>query len=321
MKYVNVIYATDVRRYNAYKCFLNKIDRKDITLVWNSGKLNKLADIVISFNGVPNRYLHRFPKNFNGLKVCHIMDYVFYASKANKALEKAGVGYLLGYCNHGKYCKFFQKYYPSYINRVITQPFGYGERFKNSTPFESRINKAIALGSVNPVVELKGNILKEYGEFYKDEEFTHKLRRQIVLHRGQWGEWIDDKLPTYPETKNPYYNPVDELNKYTMFINDAGLMNFPPARTYEGIACGCVMVAENLEVWRDFGFEDGKNCILFEKGNCEDMLCKIGYYQANINELRRLQTNSLKLSKNYTHEKMAERLYDNILKIYKEEGK
>lgn len=319
MEYVSVIYVTDLRRYHAFKVFLEQNNRNDVVMVTNGRALNKAADVVISFNGVPNRFFHRFPKKFYGLKICHIMDYVFYASKANRALEKYKVNYLLGYCNHGKYCKFFRQYFPSYVNRVISQPFGYGKRFQDLTAFEERQNKAIALGSVNPVRDMKGVILKEYSEFYRDEEFTHRLRRQVVLHREEWGQWIDDKLPVYPDTKNPYYNPVEELNKYTMFINDAGLMNFPPARTYEGIASGCVMVAERLEVWGDFGFQDGINCILFEKGNYEDMIKKIGHYQDRPDELKVLQVNSLKLAESYSHDKLARKLYDKIVQIADEE--
>lgn len=316
LKYVQVIYITDFRKIGQFKRKLKELERTDIKLVYSVWKLNEAADILICFNGTPNRIQHRPPRFFKGMKVFHVMDYVFWASRAAEALRKNKVDYLMGYVDHSKYCPFFQKYYAEYEGKVIQVPFGYGNRFADRTPFARRMNKCIALGSVNPVRDRKGSILEEYFQFYQDKEFTHELRRAVVLHREEWKEAIDDMLPTYPETKNPYYDPVKELNQYTMFINDAGLMNFPPARTYEGIASGCVMIAEDLPIWKEYGFVDGVNCILFEKGNYTQMIDKINYYKTNLGELTNIHNNSLELSKRYTHEAVAERLYLEIVARY-----
>lgn len=312
IRYASVLFVTDVRRIRLYQDKLKELGRSDIELVTRVSVLNQKADVLVSFSGVPNRLLYRPPKGFKGIKIYHVMDYVFEAGKAAKALKKSQVDYLMGYCDHSKYCRFFQAYYPGYEGKILSVPFGYGKRFQNNVPFEKRRNKAIALGSVNPVNDGKGNELKEYRQFYATEEFTHKLRRAVVMHRQEWKDCIDDLLPTFPQTKNPDYDPVEKLNAYTMYINDAGLMNFPPARTYEGIACGCVMVAERLPIWEDLGFQEGINCILFQKGDYQDMADQISYYRAHEQELQSLQKESLKLAKRYRHEDVAKRLYADI---------
>ena len=320
-KYCNVIFSQDPRKLNKYKNWI-KENSLDIEIVCNTFTLNKKADVLMSFNGVPYRFFYRPPKLFRGMKIYHIMDYVFYPSKANRALGQANVRFIMAYCDHFLNDEFFRKYYSQYTSeRIISVPFGYGERFKLVTPFEHRNNKAIALGSVNPIQDKTGGILLEYRYFHKNEDFTHKLRRAIVINRDSWSKYIDDLLPTFPETKNPNYDPVIELNKYTMFINDAGLMNFPPARTYEGIAAGCVMVAEELPIWKDLGFKAGENCILFKKGNYDDMLNKINYYMNHFSELKLLQRKSLELSKKYTHESIADKLYKEVKSRYELEGK
>ena len=316
MKYVEVFYITDFRKLEEYKKWIHDFKR-EAEIVYSVGELNKKADVLMCFSGVPYSFFYKPPRRFRGLKIYHVMDYVFFPKKAANALNKADVQYIMAYCNHYKHDAFFRQYYSRFTEEnIISVPFGYGERFTNNTVFSNRINKVIALGSVNPVNDLKGTILKEYSNYHKNEFFTHKLRRAVVENRDCWSDYIDDLLPTYPETKNPVYDPVEMLNKYSMFLNDAGLMNFPPARTYEGIASGCVMVAEDLGIWKDLGFVDGVNCILFEKGNYKEMIEKISYYQNHENELKNIQYCSLELSQEYSHNVVAEKLYSEVSKRY-----
>lgn len=315
-KYVSTIYTIDIRKIKAYKQWVAE-NNLNITVTKNPWKLNKLADVLMCFNGVPYRPFHKPPKGFQGMKVYHVMDYVFFPKKANRSLSKNGVEYVMAYCDHYLNDGFFRQYYPNYTSdKIITVPFGFGERFKEIIPFSERKNKAIAIGSVNPVKDLRGGILVDYQNYHRNEKFSHKLRHEVVVNREKWCDYIDDMLPTYPETKNPNYDPVVELNKYTMFINDAGLMNFPPARTYEGIAAGCVMVAEDLQVWKDLGFINNKNCILFEKGNYDEMIKRIRYYCMHFDLLKDIQKKSMELVTQFSHERIADKLYDDVRKRF-----
>ena len=58
-------------------------------------------------------------------------------------------------------------------------------------------------------------------------------------------------------------------------------MNFPPARTYEAIACGCVMVASDNEIYTRLGFTDGENYVAFKKNDLNDFREKATYYTEN----------------------------------------
>lgn len=293
-------------------------------LLFDAEALNKQADVLVCFNGEPYLFGNEPEAGFYGLKLYHAMDYVFRASESCRLYRTAGVDYLFGYCRHDIHSPFFQEYYGPYQGKVIDVPFGYGQRFLDADkPFEERQNKAVALGSVNPVDDplCPPGILDEYKSYYGDEQFTHKLRRTIVLNRKAWQEEIDSTwLPDFPDTKNVSYDPVTVMNEYTMFINDAGIMNFPPARTYEGIAAGCVMVGEELPVYAELGFRDGYNAILFEPGKYEQMIEKIRYYQVHIDELRVIHENAKKLLPRYTHEQIADRLYETIKGIAGQRG-
>lgn len=270
------------------------------------------SDALVCFNGCAYMRINQPPKAYKKNKFFHVMDFTDSISKSSENLSSAN--YLLGYCQHDRFSPFFRKYYNNFQDRVIAVPFGYGCRFVNEVPIENRINKCIALGAVNPVDDplMSGDSLKEYRDFYSSHTYSHEIRKAIVDNIDKWGDCFDSRLPVFPETKNSKYDAVEELNRYTMFINDASLDQYPPARTYEGIACGCVMVAEDLDVYKTLGFINGKNCILFPKGNYDCMLSKIKYFMAHLEELKLIQKESIKLSLNFTHEKIADNLYLDI---------
>lgn len=317
--HTDIIYLSKPWHIFRYKRRLKElgVDSSKFDFVFSIATLNQKADVLLSFNGVP--YVKHFtpPKKFKGLKIWHTMDYVFKASESNKILVENGVHYVMGYTRHDKYCPFFQKYYADFKDKVISVPFGYGERFVSNKLIDERIKKCIALGSVNPVNDLLCNpgILDEYIEFYKDEIWTHKFRRVLAENVGNLNDIMDSRLPTLDKTKNPNYNPVDEVNNYQFFVNDEGLMNFAPARTYEGIASGSIMIASKNEIYEDLGFIDGVNYISFEKNDLESFKIKIFEAIDGKYNLENMQRKSLELAKRYTHKKIANDLYLKINEV------
>ncbi len=168
------------------------------------------------------------PKGFRGLKVWHIFEYVFNVRAVNKMLEDNGVDYLLGYTDHGKYCSFFQAHYPKFIDKVIPFPFGTSKRFLiDDTSAERRLQKVVALGSVNLVNEPGLPFLKEYATFYQHKKWTHEWRRMLVEHENELADIMDSQLPHFPEMKNTKYDAVKMMTDYAMFANDEGLLAFP----------------------------------------------------------------------------------------------
>ncbi len=295
------------------------IDRKKYEFIFSISTLNQKADVLLSFNGVPYIKHVSPPKKFTGLKIWHTMDYVFKASESNKVLVDNGVDYVMGYTRHDLYCPFFQKYYADFKDKVLAVPFGYGERFINTKPFENRIKQCIALGSVNPVNDplCTPGTLDDYTDFYKDEIWTHAFRRVLAENVDSLKDIMDSKLPSLDKTKNPNYNPVDELNKYIFFVNDEGLMNFPPARTYEGIASGSIMIASKNKIYEDLGFIDGVNYIGFDKNDLESFNLNTLKGITGEYNLKAMQEKSLELSKEFTHKQVAEKLYHDIKAIRK----
>lgn len=293
------------------------LDIDKFEFIFSISTLNKKADVLLSFNGVP--YIKYFapPKRFTGLKIWHTMDYVFKASESNKILVENGVDYVMGYTRHDLYCPFFQKYYANFKNRVIAVPFGYGKRFDEITQIKNRNKKILGIGSINPVKDplVEESILDEYINFF-DEKFAHTIRAMFREKEYELSDIFDSFFPSNGKTKNPDYDPVELLNKYMFFINDATIMNFPPARTYEGIACGSIMIGDNHECYKSLGFVDNSNCILFNYDKngkyLEEIKNKILDLINNENKILEISQNAKKLSKQFTHSNIAALLYIKI---------
>ena len=323
-----VIYITGWRRQLTRGLKFRKamrasgLEAEQYEFAFTESELNRKADAVVCFNGFPYLPHNEPPAKFNGLKIWHVMDYVWRAAESNRILENGGVNYVMGYADHGKYCPFFQKFYPGYVGKTISVPFGYGKRFENKTAFAERCRKALAVGSVRPVNDPSApepDTLRDYIEFYKGVEWTHQWRRTLALEAENLRDVMDSQLPLFPETENPKYNAVEVLNQYAMFANDEGLMAFPPARTYEGTAAGAVLVGAAHGSYADLGFVDGVNCILHRKHDLDDFRAKVSHYIQNPDKLEALQKASVQMARSeYSHEQVARNTYAAIEKLYRE---
>lgn len=318
-KYVDIVYVRTVKETIKLKYYLMKkgINKR---VVIGCSKLNRGADVLVSFAGVPYYEQHRPLKDFKGLKIYHTLDFSNNPSLSNELFREAGVDYVMAHGEVDKYSPLFQELYKDYIGKVIVVPFGYGSRFICKKNFYDRNMKAVAVGSIYPVKNnpyIHGGEMDEFEKFFEEEKWSHPLRREIVENREQWQDCIESFLPIFPDCRNEAYDAVQTLNDYTMYINSESLDNFPPARTYEAMACGCVMIANDKPIYRDLGFVDGENCILFKSGDYEEMIKKIRYYMNHKEELYQLHNNTLMLAEKYSHERVAEGLYEQIINKYR----
>jgi hypothetical protein len=298
------------------------INPGDFQWITSLADLNRKADVLVSFCGRPDLPALAPPKAFNGMKVFHVMDYVFRASAACDSLVKGGVDYVMGYASHDRFCAFFQHYYQPYVGKVIPVPFGYGKRFEQLTPFSNRINKVIAAGSVNPVEDPAvpdKEELSEYISFYSHERWTHKWRYQLAHSADDLKDVMESVLPVWPETKNWKYDAVGLMNSYKLFANDEGLMAFPPARTYEGVAAGAVMVCSDHPSYTELGFRDGENCIMHKSGDLNDFREKVSHYLNHNDRLAKIAESGRRMvSERYSHSQIAHDLYQKLQRLYNE---
>lgn len=296
---------------------LNPFDYK---FIFSLKDLNAATDVLVCFNGYPYLERNKPIKNFNGLKIYHLMDNIYFPAMSNKALQEAGVDFVIGYARHDKYFEFFQKKYPQYQDRVIPVPFGFSSRFREIVPFKDRINKAVALGSVNSCVDPIHAIddFKESNQFFleRGEKFMHKFRRMLVENEAQLSDIMDSKLPHFPKIKDFDYDIVQTFNQYKIFVSCESLLYFPSAKTFEGPACGSVLVCSEHPCFSDYGFVDGVNCIKHKEFNISDFRDKVSFYINNPEKLEEVQKRGTQFVRdNYNHQKVAQYVYSKILEI------
>ncbi|MGJ3242702.1 MAG: glycosyltransferase [Opitutales bacterium] len=298
----------------------SKAGEDTVDLVYSMRELNRRADVLISFNDFPYLPERQPPRKFQGLKVWHVMDYVFRPREACEALTTGGVDTIMGYADHGRYCPFFREFYAPFVDRLIPVPFGFGDRFKRNTPFPDRIPKAIALGSVNPVDDPQARSredLADYIRFFRDHTWTHRWRRALVEHRETLAPVMDSQLPVFPETKNPEYDAVEMLNRYAFFPNDEGLMQFPPARTYEGMAAGALLVGNDHPCYRDIGLRDGVNCVLHPSRDVTAFRERLEALRNSPAEAERLAEAGYRhVRKHFSHQAVAEHIHRQVAARY-----
>jgi hypothetical protein len=302
-------------RGRGYQALLERhgIGKDRYEFAFSAGELRRKADALVCFNYLPHAAGNQPPRRFSGLKVWHTMDFVFNAPAANRALEKGGVSAVMGYCDHSRHSAYFRVAYPRFTGRVIPVPFGFASRFAVDIEATSRVPKVIALGSVNPVVEPGlpriANV-DGYARFYSDQQWTHRWRRCLVENLHEFSDLVDSQLPVWPETKNPKYDAVAMMSRYAMFLNDEGLMAFPPARTYEGPAAGALLVGNQHPCYADFGFRDGVNCILHQPQSLEDFRRRVQELLSEPAQLRNLAIAGTEFVRSrYSHPAIAAELH------------
>ncbi len=288
-----------------------------VKIIFSERALNKHCDILLNFNSLLPEEFTPAIKRFKGIKIFHIMDYFWKepGSEKCKRLKDYNVDYVMSYGRSDLHCPYFKSAFPDYVGKVIPIPFGYADRFACGTPFNQRLNKCVAIGSVNPLRPSDADPINyiESANFHKDETWFHKFRRMIVEQKDNLTDEIDSMLPVFPQYKDNKYDIVKKLNEYKMFTCDESIFYFPAAKTFEGPASGTVMVCSEHPCFKDYGFQHGVNAVMHKEFDIEDLRKHIHYYQNHSDELLNIHEQGKRFVETYyCHKAIAV----NIRKIY-----
>ncbi|WP_063660001.1 hypothetical protein [Aliivibrio fischeri] len=306
-KHVSGIYSECPKRMVKYIIAMlkNGINPFKFEYFHDSKKFNGY-DVFLNLNGKPFLEFNKLPKIGSSiLKAYHIMDYADKAILSNQALCSQSIDFLFGYARHDKYCDFFNKYYTDFYRRVISVPFGYSNKYNIFDDDSERYNKVLAIGAINNITEQDSEIIK----VFPNEKYSHLLREFVRYHNSELS-FFDSFLPSKNNEKTPNVDMRRLLKSYKYFLNDLSLFNFPPARTYEGIASGSILVGLEHDVYKELGFENNVNCILLNEisrvsfSNIESIIAN-----SNKDDLVR---NSMSLAREFSHDKIVSKMYNDI---------
>jgi hypothetical protein len=314
---------------NRYQ-YLKGIKWSEFDYAFSVGELRRKADVLLNLNlmYMPNldTEFSSGVTRFDGLKIFHVGDYFWYhpGSEINRLLQRSGVDHLFGYAMHDRYCDYFQSQFSRYRGKVWGIPFGFAPRFKPLKPYVERSNKAVALGSVNPLRPLQDSAYnyRETADYFPDECWFHKFRRQLVLNKNRLAGVMDSMLPEFPTIKDFKYDMVAKFNEYRMFVTCESIFPFPPAKVFEGTACSTALFCADHDCNREYGFEDGKNCVMYRQYDIDDFRDKVTWYQRNESRLSEIAAEGYRfVTKNYSHKSVANSVMETTKLIWNRGGK
>ena len=99
---------------------------------------------------------------------------------------------------------------------------------------------------------------------------------------------MDSLLPVYPRYRDYDYDLPSALNRYQMFVCDESLFYFPSAKTFEGPACGTVMLCSTHPSFADLGFKNGINCVMHREFDVADAKKQMEFSLADQHKLRQI---------------------------------
>ncbi len=314
-------------------------------------QLNRRADVLIGFSG--EYFIHPPERRFSGMTVYHTQDFQAYCRLNHRALRAASVDRVFCTGQLDKYSPLFREAYPTYVGKVISFPFGYAARFEDRTPWDRRKRKAFVTGSINPTSITKypigeklvteGNKVvhrpttplerlkywmyyhvlireasREYERHYRDQEWFHPFRRMLVEHAHEVKDIADLRLPVYPQVKKFDFDLVAELNRHQLAVVDDGNIEIVGAKAYEAAACGCVVVCPRMRWYREFGFIDGKTCIMYRENDLADFRKQVTRYLADPASLRRIRDAGKRMvTHKYNHAAIADMIHHRVSTAYR----
>lgn len=259
-------------------------------------------------------------------KVMHLSHYGYHAEQASQYTRQAKIDLLISENNLKKNSKVFQHYYKWYDKDVFVLPFVPEARFQELTCFEKRINKAIATGQVLDAPDdihrdFQQDALHPLRKTIHDcaEDLAAEIDSRITLYSPKTtfsGEESTKKTILFQKiahckyvyyinfikkilcaylginsvhraVQNYHFDIVALMNRYKMIVHGKECMDLPPISAFEGMLCGCALIAEKDAMYHDLGFEDGVSYIGVD-GTAANLKQKILFYQQNSELLREI---------------------------------
>ena len=297
---------------------INKINPLSLRIIANYNQIHK-NDVLFSLtlrtfdsNNPPP-----IPSNCQFIKTFHITHYNNFTSNIAQNLKKIKPDLLIAENNLYQNSPYFRKHFDFYKKNVYTLPYVFEKRFHSYLPFNQRLNKCLATGSLVNTKDLNDSgQFKDFEAFYKVNSLT-PFRKKIFENKDKIKKYVDSYISTVFEHKPKYssskdgfltklinslyngisisqhkyfkFNIVEKYNQYKMFITPEEI-SLPSIGFVEGMACGCAFIGKTDPMYADLGLKPNIHYIGYD-GSLKDLLSKIIYYQKHPKKLKRIANN------------------------------
>lgn len=229
----------------------------------------------------------------------------------------------------------YYNHFFSHIGNSLFVPFALRDKYKSYKPFDERINSCLAIGTTHNMVRSKVN--EDFQKYFGIESW-HKMRRIIYANQDTTNSSItcrisdfhnDENIKPSDGVINKLYNIlfghkqknymsfdiVELFNEYRMFVSPEEEVGLPSINMIEGIACGCLYFGSHEEIYHSYGMEPGIHYVLYKKNDLDDLVSKIEYYKANIEEAKIIAKNGTEhIIHNFKNDKVK-KIFKNSLEL------
>lgn len=271
-------------------------------------RLSKNKYIALSFNHFLDWPNHKYER-----LVLHCNDYFYQVDENEFRLKIAHLqpNLLMGYTDHNIYSPYFRSLIIDLP--ILEVPFGFTARFRPPSSDATRAEKCLLVGAIERNENLSCH------RFYTDrgEEYFHPERAALRLAledvQGGYEQYFENFFPRINEIRGKYYDLVKAFQSNAFFFCGLSIEMFPPAKLFEGAACGCIPIIHG-EI-NDKRWIDGVNCLFIETVSAAKIVRKL---QSITPELRSsLSDNAYKLAmEHYTHKKIAEDVIRSLNEVF-----
>ena len=218
-------------------------------------------------------------------KVVHMTHYAYHPRIGAENLRELRPDLLVAENQLQENSAFFRRFFDDLGTPFRTLPYTAAARFKKTTEFASRTNKAVATGSITYRLRVP-----EFVEFFGTDELQ-PLRREIYNHAAENAARIESMISDLDASrsrapvpradslirslarrlfgKHPqlsYYKKdiVAIYNRFTMFVVPEEICDLPAIGFIEGMACGCVYLGLDNPMYRDLGMIPGVHYLTYD---------------------------------------------------------
>ena len=174
---------------------------------------------------------------------------------------------------------------------------------------DDRTHDITMIGSVGGVYPLRRIFWRELPAFCKERKLS------LLLNKPEFPKCTFDGASKYASDPRYYLHKSYEsaLARSRFFVFDSSRYGYPLQKYFEGMACGCVCVADRPEHAQALGFVDGETYVEVNADNWRE---RIDYYLENPEEVDRIGKNARELVlKRHTHEIRA-RKFLKMLEVF-----
>lgn len=275
-------------------------------------------------------------------KIVHLSHFGYNTPIASSHLMKVKPDVMVSETNLPRGSNYYKKHLSWFGGKFACIPFKPNAKFRNIKPFDKRLNKAVATGTIAHVDD------DAYVKFFSSNALQ-PLRQEIFSARHAISEYVDCRISPIdiPERVNKtqirklvdfarnsgtdviflikillrvrnvldndrtyYKNDINDIyNRYQFVLCPEEAIGLPAIGAFEAMACGCAYIGLKSDIYSSIGMIEGVHYIGHD-GSLEDIIEKIKYYRSNLTALKEIASKGETFIRSFDYEGRLREIFE-----------